>query len=132
MRRSIAVLPLVALALVPAGCGSEGTTRPLPETVVGTVQAEAPGKAVFNAQGCNSCHTFTPAGATGKIGPDLDKLPQYAKEAGKPLDTFVTESIVHPSAYIQKGYQDVMPKTYITLPKSDLQALVDFLTKPSG
>jgi cytochrome c551/c552 len=130
MRRSLVVLPLVALAL--AGCGGRGTTKPLPETVVGTVQAEAPGKAIFNAQGCNSCHTFTPAGATGKIGPDLDKLPQYAKAAGKPLDAFVRESIVNPSAYIQHGYQDVMPKTYATLPKSDLDALVDFLTKPSG
>ena len=132
MRRSLAVLPLVALALVLAGCGGRGTTRPLPETVVGTVQAEAPGKAVFVAQGCNGCHTFTPAGATGKIGPDLDKLPQYAKTAGKPLDTFVRESIAHPSAYIEKGYQDVMPKTYGTLPKSDLDALVDFLTKPQS
>ena len=132
MRRSFAVLPLVTLALVPAGCGGRGTTRPLPETVVGTVQAEAPGKAIFVSQGCNSCHTYQPAGATGKIGPDLDKLPQYAKAAGKPLDTFVTESIVHPGAYIEKGYQDVMPKQYSTLPKSDIDALVQFLTKPSG
>ena len=130
MRRSLAVLPLVVLLL--AGCGSRGTTRPLPETVVGTVQAEAPGKAIFVAQGCNGCHTFQPAGATGKIGPDLDKLPQYAKTAGKPLDTFVTESIVHPGAYVEKGYQNVMPKTYATLPKSDINALVAFLTQPSS
>ncbi len=130
MRRPLAALPLLAVAL--AGCGSEGTTRPLPETVVGTVQAEAPGKAIFVAQGCNSCHTYQPAGATGTVGPDLDKLPQYAKAAGKPLDTFVTESIVHPGAYIEKGYQDVMPKTYVTLPKSDIEALVTFLTKPTS
>jgi cytochrome c551/c552 len=130
MRRSLAALPLLVLVL--AGCGSEGTTKPLPETVIGTVQAEAPGKAIFVAQGCNSCHTYQPAGATATIGPDLDKLPQYAKTAGKPLDTFVEESIVHPGAYIEKGYQNVMPKQYISLPKSDIDALVDFLTKPSG
>ena len=128
MRRSLVVLPLIALAL--AGCGSEGTTKPLPETVVGTVQAEAPGKAIFLAQGCNGCHTFQAAGATGKIGPDLDQLPQRAKAAGKPLAAFVRESIVNPGAYIEKGYQNVMPKTYSTLPKSDLNDLVDFLTKP--
>jgi cytochrome c551/c552 len=128
MRRSLVVLPLIALAL--AGCGSRGTTRPLPETVVGTVQAEAPGKAIFLAQGCNGCHTFAPAAATGKIGPDLDQLPQRAKAAGKPLEAFVRESIVNPSAYVEKGYQDVMPKTYSTLPKTDLNDLVDFLTKP--
>jgi cytochrome c551/c552 len=132
MRRSLAVLTLAALALVLAGCGSRGTTKPLPETVVGTVQAEAPGKAIFTAQGCNSCHTFTPAGSTATIGPDLDRLPQYAKTAGKPLDVFVRESIVNPSAYIQHGYQDIMPKQYGSLPKSDIDALVDFLTKPSG
>ena len=49
---------------------------PKPSTVVGTVQAAAPGKAIFIAQGCGACHTFTPAGpdANGQIGPDLDKL----------------------------------------------------------
>ena len=130
MRRPLAAVPLLVLVL--AGCGREGTTKPLPETVIGTVKAEAPGKAIFNAQGCNGCHTYQPAGATATIGPDLDKLPQYAKAAGQPLDTFVTESIVHPGAYIEKGYQDVMPKSYVTLPKSDIDALVDFLTKPSG
>src|SRR5262249_35930868 len=34
----------------------------------------AAGKALFAAQGCVSCHTFKPAGATGKVGPDLDHL----------------------------------------------------------
>ena len=32
----------------------------------------AAGKAVFEAQGCGACHTFKAAGATGKVGPDLD------------------------------------------------------------
>jgi len=100
--------------------------------VIGTVQAAAPGKSIFTAQGCNGCHTYQPAGSTATVGPDLDKLPQYAKAAGKPLDTFVEESIVHPSAYIEKGYQDVMPKQYVSLPKSDIDALVAFLTKPQG
>src|SRR5439155_1373202 len=35
---------LLVLAL--AGCGSEGTVKPLPQTVVGTVKQEAPGKGV--------------------------------------------------------------------------------------
>src|SRR5207253_3551929 len=43
------------------------------------------GKAVFASNGCASCHTFAPAGAAGKVGPDLDKLPQYARQAGEPL-----------------------------------------------
>ena len=45
------------------------------------------GAAVFTNNGCGACHTF-PAGATGKVGPDLDKLPSYAKTAGKPLEDY--------------------------------------------
>jgi cytochrome c551/c552 len=130
MRRPLLALPL--LALVVAGCGSEGTVRATPETVVGTVQAEAPGKAIFTKNGCNACHTYQPAGATGTIGPDLDKLPDYAKKAKQQLDAFVRESIVKPGAYVEKGFSNSMPTTFGSLPKSDIDDLVAFLTKPSG
>jgi Cytochrome c len=127
MRRGLLALPVLALVL--AGCGSEGPVRATPETVEGTIQQEAPGKGIFAAQGCNGCHTYRPAGSNAQIGPDLDNLPQYAKRAKKPLAAFVRESIVNPGAYVEKGYQNVMPKTYGTLPKADLDSLVEFLTK---
>jgi cytochrome c551/c552 len=135
MRRGVSTAVCAAVALVLAGCGSEGVGSPSPETVVGTVQAEAPGKAIFINQGCGACHTFTPAGpeAKGNIGPDLDKLADYAKAAKQPLDTFVHDSIVDPNKYIQKGYpRNVMPKSYASLPATDLKDLVDFLSKPQG
>jgi len=88
------------------------------------------GKAVFANNGCASCHTFEAAGATGKVGPDLDKLPAYAKQAGKPLEAFVKESIVDPNAYVQPGFpKGVMPP--FNLPADQLDALVSFLTKGS-
>jgi cytochrome c oxidase subunit 2 len=91
------------------------------------------GATVFKNQGCGSCHTFKPAGATGKVGPDLDKLAEYAKKAGKPLPDFVRQSIVDPSAYVEKGYPDnVMPHTYKSLPKQQLDALVQYLTANKG
>ena len=96
---------------------------------------EAPGKAIFITQGCGGCHTTSPAAPMpiGNIGPDLDKLPAYAKTANQPLATFVHESIVDPNKYIEKGYpKDVMPKSYASLPASDLHDLVDFLSKPQG
>lgn len=86
------------------------------------------GKAVFDNNGCGSCHVFTPAGSKGTVGPDLDKLPADAKQAGKPLAAFTRESIVKPDDYIQPGYPpNVMPKTFATLPKSQLDALVQYL-----
>jgi cytochrome c oxidase subunit II len=86
------------------------------------------GLAVFNNNGCGSCHTFTPAKAAGKVGPDLDDLKSEASKAGKPLEAFVHESIVNPDAYIAPGYPpNVMPKTFGTLPKSQLDALVQYL-----
>jgi cytochrome c551/c552 len=128
-----AVCVLAALAL--AGCGSQGVVSPAPQTVVGTVKQEAPGKAIFITQGCGACHTYTPAGseANGTIGPDLDKLPTYAKQAKQPLATFIHDSIVDPNKYVQKGFpKNVMPKSYKSLPASDLKDLVDFLGKPQG
>jgi cytochrome c551/c552 len=137
----IAVSLLATLAL--AGCGSKGVVTPTPQTVVGTVKQEAPGKGIFVAQGCGACHTYTPAGpdANGQIGPDLDKLATYAKQAKQPLDKFVHDSIVDPNKYVGKQCppsgtaqcpKNVMPKSYKSLPAGDLKALVDFLTKPQG
>ena len=86
------------------------------------------GKAVFVNNGCSSCHTFKPAGASATIGPDLDKLPAEARKAGQPLEQFVRESIVHPNAYIEPHYPpNLMPQTFESLPKSQLDALVRFL-----
>jgi mono/diheme cytochrome c family protein len=135
MRRGAITAAFALAVLALAGCGSKGVVKALPETVVGTVKAAAPGKAIFVAQGCGSCHMYKPAGpdAQGSIGPDLDKLAVYAKTAKQPLPTFVHDSIVNPDKYIQKGYpKGVMPKSYKDLPAADLTALVDFLTKPQG
>jgi cytochrome c oxidase subunit 2 len=89
----------------------------------------AAGKTVFENNACSSCHTLAAAGATGKVGPDLDKLPAYAKQAGQPLESFVRQSIVDPNAYVQPGFpSSVMPQTFgSSLSKSQLDALVQFL-----
>jgi cytochrome c oxidase subunit 2 len=86
------------------------------------------GKAVFSAQGCGACHTLKAAGATGKIGPDLDKLQQYAAQFHQPLETFIRTQIVHPDTFHQPGFPTgVMPHTFASLPKSQLDALVQFI-----
>ena len=86
------------------------------------------GKALFVSNGCDGCHTFKPASATGTIGPDLDNLRQAAQTAGQPLEEFIRQSIVDPNAYVAPGYQKgVMPETFSSLPKQQLDALVKYL-----
>jgi cytochrome c oxidase subunit 2 len=92
-----------------------------------------PALATFKSAGCAGCHTFKPAGSSATTGPDLDSLKPDAQRAGKPLDQFVRESILDPNAFIAKGYQpNIMPSTFDSLPKSQLDALVQFIAKGQG
>jgi cytochrome c oxidase subunit 2 len=125
MRRSAIVMSKDDFAALnwakglPGGPG--GSTPPL--------RGGASGKQAFAINGCSSCHTFTPAGASGTVGPDLDKLPAEAQRAGQPLESFIRESIVNPNAYIEHGYpKNVMPGTFGTsISAKELDALVKFL-----
>jgi cytochrome c oxidase subunit 2 len=92
-----------------------------------------PGLATFQSAGCAGCHAFKPAGSNGATGPDLDNLTAAAQRAGKPLQAFVRESILDPNAYVEKGYQpNIMPSTFDSLPKSQLNGLVQFLVQGQG
>ena len=55
---------------------SEATTPAETETAAETTETGggevAQGMAVFEAAGCGACHTFTPAGSSGTVGPNLD------------------------------------------------------------
>jgi mono/diheme cytochrome c family protein len=62
--RSVAVLLVVVVAALAAGCGGSGVAAP--------GQADlANGKKVFQAS-CGGCHTLADAGTHGTIGPNLD------------------------------------------------------------
>ena len=138
MRR---VAPFLVLAFVLAGCGGKQTVSPTAETVVGTVAAEKQqvagdakaGATLFGAQGCGGCHVFKPANSQGNVGPDLDKLAQYAKTANQgSLQEFTHESIANPSAYIEKGYPNAMPNFGQTLSAKQIADLVAYLTQNQG
>src|SRR3954469_8031861 len=74
---------------------------------------------------CGSCHTLADAGASGTIGPNLDKTLK-GKDA-----KFVQQSIEDPSAFVEKGFQDgIMPSNYkATLKPEEIKALTDYLVK---
>ncbi len=112
----------------PTGGPPSGGGRP---SGGGQAAGAALGRRVFAASGCGSCHTLRAAGATGTVGPDLDKLQAEAKRAGQPLESFVRESIVNPGAYVEPKYPNgVMPTTFgQSIPKAQLDALVQFLVQ---
>jgi cytochrome c oxidase subunit 2 len=121
------VVLIVFAALLLAGCGGEKTVSPT-GPVVGTLpKAEkgdpAAGKKAFLDNGCGGCHTFGPAGASGMIGPDLDKVLK-----GKSAD-FIKQSIVDPNAEIAPGFQpNIMPPSYGSqLSSKQIADLVAFL-----
>jgi cytochrome c oxidase subunit 2 len=92
--------------------------------------ASVSGESVFKEEPCGSCHTLSAAGAKGTVGPDLDKLAQYAQTAGQPVEDFVRTSITDPNAYVEKGYaKGIMPP--FDLPKEKLDALVQYLVQSS-
>jgi mono/diheme cytochrome c family protein len=136
MRR---LAPLIGVTLLLAGCGGGKTVLPTAQEVIGTVPtttttAATPGDpkagaVLFKSQGCGGCHTFKPAGTNAKIGPDLEKLSQYAKAANQPLEAFVRESIANPSAYVEKGYQPTMPDFGQVLSAKQISDLVAYLTQ---
>ena len=105
------------------------TTTSTGRTSTTPISSSAAGLMVFNQNGCSSCHTLTAAKATGKIGPNLDNLAAYARQAKQPLEPFIHESIVNPNAYIQPGYpKNVMPGNFgQSLTKEQLDHLVAFL-----
>jgi mono/diheme cytochrome c family protein len=134
--RRLAPILLVAAFFV-AGCGGQGTSKPLPTKVIGTLPTSttgteqtvsggnaAAGKKVFAAQGCGSCHADQAAGTNGNVGPNLT-----TGLKGK-TPAFIQQSIVDPNADVTEGYQpNIMPQTYgDQLSKTQLADLVAFLS----
>lgn len=95
MRRPLTLLLVAAAAFALAGCSSSRpyahkSAKPLPSTVIGTVQqvttptAAVPaqykggnataGKTVFKTGPCAGCHTLADAGTSGTVGPNLTGL----------------------------------------------------------
>lgn len=81
MRKLVLLLAALVLVVAIPACGGEEEEQALPETVEGTLPADtgaategdaANGKKVFASAGCGGCHTFSAAGSTGTVGPNLD------------------------------------------------------------
>jgi len=99
----------------------------------GLAQAKT-GEQIFTAAGCAGCHTFSPAGSNGTIGPDLNDLEaaaaKYAK--GQTPEEYVRESMVKPDAFIVPGFGNAMPSFEGRLTDKQIQTLVEYLLNSGG
>jgi cytochrome c oxidase subunit 2 len=105
-----------ATAGAPAGGGGGGGG--------GTTAAD--GKKLFTgAAGCTSCHTLKDAGASGTVGPDLDKVVPTLSKAD------IMQSIADPNAKITPGYSpNIMPGNFQqTLGDNGIKAIVNYLAE---
>jgi mono/diheme cytochrome c family protein len=106
---SAAVLALlVALAL--AACG--GSSASSPSSGSKKAVTALTGKQVFETAGCAGCHTLAAAGASGSIGPDLDKL--------KPTLATVEKQVTHGGG--------VMPSFAGKLSEAEIAAVAKFVS----
>ena len=129
---------VIALAGEPkeerSAAGEETTTAAATTTTATTTAPPAAkgdpaaGKTLFGTQGCTACHTFKPAGATAKVGPDLDKVVDDAKKANQPVDQYVTESIKDPNAYVAPGFPKGVMPSFASLSDKQVRDLVAFVT----
>ncbi|MGK2932319.1 MAG: cytochrome c [Solirubrobacterales bacterium] len=83
---------------------------------------EGPGAQVYANNGCGSCHILAAAESAGVLGPNLDEvIPGMSKAE-------IEESILDPAAKKAPGYENaVMPDRFDTIPKDQLQQLIQFL-----
>jgi len=134
-RTILTALTCVAAVVVLAGCGSQGTVKAAPETVVGTLpkptqEPATPafklkgeptaGKDIFGKSGCGSCHTLADAGSTGTVGPNLDQAkPDYRLATARvtlgksPMPSFkgqlTDQQIADVAAYVVKSTGGQLP-----------------------
>jgi mono/diheme cytochrome c family protein len=132
---------VIALAAEPkeehGTAAGEETTVAATSTAAATTPAKPPppagdaaaGKTLFTAQGCVACHTFKPAGATAKVGPDLDNLAADAEKANRgTVEEYAAESIEDPTAYTVPGYPAGVMPAFNSLSDKQVGDLVAFLT----
>jgi mono/diheme cytochrome c family protein len=82
---------------------------------------EPPSISEFFVGTCGGCHTFTPAGTAGQIGPNLDEtLTGQTPEQ-------IRQSIVEPDAQATPGFDTGIMPSFSTLPPEQLEMLIQFL-----
>ena len=90
--RSVRRARAAARRLLEHGPGRQKVTTPTPDTVIGKLptarpegRTRSPARPSSSRTGCGACHTFTPAGTTGKVGPEPGQSRRVGED-GEPGD----------------------------------------------
>jgi mono/diheme cytochrome c family protein len=118
--------------------GQEVVEPPPPVAQPGDIQAAfaalppgdaSRGQTLFTSQPCASCHSLTPDQVL--VGPSLAGVATRAQTRvpGYSAGEYIYESVVHPGAYVNEGFQDgLMPQNFgETLTPQQLADLVAYL-----
>ncbi len=147
MKKTLMGLMAMAL-LIAAACSSdapEGPRDPAPDAPAATTAPEptqAPpastgpagdagnGKILFATNsvfGCSHCHS---TGTFKGVGPGLAGVLEQAasRVEGMSAEEYIEQSIRDPGAFVVSGFPDNMPKEYGSLPDSDIQDLIAYVS----
>jgi uncharacterized membrane protein len=105
----VAAVALVALAIWLAP-GDAGPSAPVSAATLAT------GRQLFTTMGCSGCHTLHDAGASGRVGPDLDAV--------KPARALVINRVTNG--------QGVMPSFANRLSKAQIEQVADYVSTVAG
>ena len=131
--KRILIITTLLLVLILASCGTSPEPSP-----VNSPEADTPadtgnpalidqGKTIFQAN-CSACHTTTSEDVL--VGPSMVGLVTHASKMSDGMDSrgYILQSILEPGAFINEGFQDLMPATYAnSLSEEEIDALVDYL-----
>ena len=128
----LAVLVVAGTALVAVGVGQGSPPKQLPLSRAAQAREVAAlahaggevrgGQMLFDAHGCDSCHTIAAGGYGGRLGPRLDVQPPGTKAAA------IEQSIVNPPRSIPGFEPGLMPENFATrLPRRDIRAIATFV-----
>ena len=85
------------------------------------------GESLFTVNGCSGCHS---TGTDKVIGPGLAGILQRAatRVEGMSAEAYIEQSIRDPGAFVVNDFSNVMPTRFDSLPDSDIQDLIAYLS----
>lgn len=119
MRAGLVVLAAVMLVWLAAGCG-DGGTGDVASSPPPTGGQAAEGKAIFGEH-CSGCHTLTDAGATGVVGPNLDR--------SKPPKALVVERVTYGKGAMP-SFRGVTGGHFFS--NEEVEAVADYVSSAAG